>query len=259
MAPSFGWIADHCNVHGDAHTHPHICADHHVATWPSLQLTVLALFFVLRFAVAAGRRGHAVALGQRMRRQLDRVSDRERIPGVHVLPQDDGHAFVLGVFAPALYVTRGLLSGAGRGHLETVIAHERAHLRRHDPLRRLIAGLGLGFHLPGIAHRLERDLARAQEMAADEDAATTLGSRERVARALVALARAQRRASEPALAFAGSDIELRVNQLLSPVRRRNSPKPATLLLAAIGAAAGIAASADAVHHGLEQLLGLLGS
>ena len=257
LAPSFGWIADHCDVHGDVHTHPHICA-HHVAVWPSTQLTCLALFMVLRFAIAVGSRVHAVLLGRRMRRQLDGLSEQSLIEGVRVLPRDDDDAFVLGVVTPTLYVARSLLSGDHSCHLEPVIAHERAHVRRQDPLRRLIAGIGLSFHLPGIARKLEGALARAQEMAADEDAARALGSRERVARALVALARARRR-SAPALPFTGSDLERRVNRLLMRSERRDVPGPAALLVTGLVSAASIVASAEVVHHGLEQVLGLMGN
>src|SRR5690606_16635337 len=137
--------------------------------------------------------------------------------GMRVLPFDEPQAFVVGLARPTLFVTRGLLSDRHREHLAPVIAHERAHLRRRDPLRRLVAALALAFHVPGLASVLERRLGRAHEMAADAEAATEVGSRQRVARALVRLTRARRRAPDVALGFgSSSDVEARVACLLDP-------------------------------------------
>ena len=36
LAPSFGWIVDHCASSPDSHAHPHLCAAHHVANLPAI-------------------------------------------------------------------------------------------------------------------------------------------------------------------------------------------------------------------------------
>ncbi len=259
LAPSFGWIADHCAVVGDPHTHPHICAEHHVSVWPSLRLTALALIISIQCALAVARRGHALVLGYSARRTLDNASEYDHAPGVRVLPIDEPQAFVLGLVRPTLYITRGLLAGSERRHLGSVLAHERSHLDRRDPLRRFFAGIGLAFHVPGIAGGLDRRLARAHEMAADEAASQDVGSREHVASALVALARAHTTVPRSAVAFSGSEVESRVTQLLDARERRDRPKTSTLFFGAAAALVTVAAGADAVHHGIELLLGALGS
>ena len=75
------------------------------------------------------------------------------------------------------------------GNLAAVLAHERAHITRRDAPWRLVAQLAYSFHLPIVARHLDSALARAHEMAADEEAAQRVGSRSRVAEALVHMAR----------------------------------------------------------------------
>ena len=261
LAPSFGWIADHCEGTRDVHDHPHICAAHHAPALPSWALIALASVLLARVSVRAGRLGRDTLRARATVCELIRLASPERARGVQVLPLDEPQAFVVGALAPTVFVTRGLLSARHRPHLEAVLAHERAHVRRRDPLRRALASLALSFHLPGVARGLEQRLSRAHEMAADAEAASVLGSAPRIAEALVQLTRAHRArpaALRGALAFGGSDVEVRVLALLDEQPRHDRPEPATLSIAAVALFVATSASADHVHHGVEILLGLLG-
>jgi Zn-dependent protease with chaperone function len=270
LAPSFGWIADHCLRAAESHTHPHICA-HHVASLPALPAVLLAALLLARLAYAALRLVRLGMLARAARRDLAgiaRISSTGETPALQVLPFDEPQAFVIGLWRPALFVTRGLMSDAHREHLEPVLAHERAHLRRRDPLRRLVSSIALAFHLPGVAGWLERRLGRAHELAADAEAAAEIESPERVARALVELARRRRRGPAPALAFhafdasgasEASELRARVTSLLDARPRRNQPRPALIAVTAVVALALLGAGADLVHHGVEMFLGLLGA
>ncbi|HWN66888.1 MAG TPA: M56 family metallopeptidase [Haliangium sp.] len=269
LAPSFGWIADHCLRAAEPHTHPHICA-HHVASLPALPAVLLAALLLARLAHAALRLAWLGMRARAARRGLARIAQPASDaslgtpPALQVLPFDEPQAFVIGLWRPALFVTRGLLSDAYREHLEPVLAHEHAHLRRRDPLRRLVSSIALAFHLPGVAGWFERRLGRAHELAADAEAAAEVRSPERVARALLRLARKQR-ARAVALAFHisaasdAADIGARVACLLDPGPRRDQPGPALIAITAAIALALLAASAEPVHHGIEMFLGLLGA
>ena len=266
LAPLFGWIVDHCVAPGDAHTHPHLC-EHHVASTPALPLTFLSILMAVQCVTTLVRLGHAgISLG-RMRRRLERIST-SRDP-LRVLPCDTPQAFLVGLLRPTLYVTRGLLSPDHRADLGSVLAHERAHIRRRDALRRFIAALALPFHLPFVSEALERRLAQAHEMAADEEAATRLGSAHRVAAALVRLARASLASVSPPAgrrpqrrpvfvhSFGASDIEARVFRLLAPRARSDAPRARAIFAAVIAALGLVCMGAEGVHHGLEMYLGLL--
>ena len=256
LAPSFGWIVDHCPQSADPHHHPHICA-HHVSVLPAWPLVLLGTLLLIRLAVSAARllRGGVAVLSTK--RVLTRTSNGSDMDGVRILPLEEPQAFVVGALSPELFITQGLLSDAHREHLAPALSHERAHLRRRDPLRRAVASVALGFHLPGVAAWLERRLSRAHELAADEEAALEIRSPERVARALVSLTRAQRRAPRMAMAFGASDVEARVASLLDPRPRQDQPRKAVLIggVALLFALVGL--MPDAVHHGVEIVLGLL--
>jgi hypothetical protein len=66
--------------------------------------------------------------------------------GCLVLPVEEPQAYVLGVLKPQVYVSQGLLEQTNEDDLAPVLAHERAHATRRDPLRRLIASAGLVLH-----------------------------------------------------------------------------------------------------------------
>jgi Zn-dependent protease with chaperone function len=259
LAPLFGWIVDHCVAPGDAHTHPHLCA-HHVASPPALLLTFLSILMALQCVTMLARLGHAGISLIRARRRLEHIST-VRNP-LRVLPLDSPQAFLVGLLRPTLYVTRGLLLPDHRADLGSVLAHERAHIRRRDPLRRFVAAIALPFHLPFVSEALERRLAQANEMAADEEAATRLGNAHRVATALVRLARASlaEPVSPPAgfvHSFGASDIEARVVRLLAPRARSDAPRARAIFVAVIAALGLVCIGAEGVHHGLEMYLGLL--
>lgn len=257
LAPSFGWIRDHCASSADVHEHPHLC-DHHVSVVPAGALLALAAFFIARVFAATARLVQGAFAALSTARALREATVARTAPRVSIVPIDAPQAFVIGVLRPEVFVSRGLASGVHREHLAAVLSHEEAHVLRRDPLRRSLATFALAFHLPGIAVWLDRRLGQAQEMAADAEAARAVGSEERVALALVRLARARNHAVRGAMAFAGSDVEARVATLLDHRTRNDHPHAAVLVgaFALLFAAAGI--GAGAVHHGVEMLLGVLG-
>jgi hypothetical protein len=100
-------------------------------------------------------------------------------------------------------------------------------------------------------------------MAADEAAAQAVGSAESIAEALVALAKDQAGIpvsewAHSGLAFSGTEIESRVLQLMNGKRGHDWPKLSGLMLGAVIVLATLAATAGEVHHGIEQLLGIIG-
>jgi Zn-dependent protease with chaperone function len=258
LAPSFGWILDHCAVAPDPHAHPHICADRHQEVLPSALVLAVGAALAVRVLVTAVRLGRASVASVIARRALGRLASPEVVAGALVLPFDEPQAFIVGLARPSLFVTRGLLSPQHCEHLEAVLAHERAHVRRRDALRRLFAFMVLSFHLPFVAAWIERKLARAHEMAADGEAAVAVRSPARVARALVRLVRAARHTPRFALAFGGSDVEARVTMLLDTRPRPNRPGLLALVGGMLVGIGFVASGAGAVHHGIEILLGILG-
>lgn len=249
--PSLGLAIDHC-VHHGLH-HPHLCLHHAPLVAPTLAALAMAGFIVVRAAHASYRAARGLFRSVSTARTLCQAA-APRADGVHVLPKEQPEAFVVGLLRPKLFASQGLLS-MSEDVQGIVLAHERAHVHRRDPLRQLIATAFLGFHLPGIAGTIRRRLQVAAEMAADAHAADTFGDGSRVADVLVRLTRAHHAHPVPGVGFVG-DLEVRVHRLLAP-RGRESLGPAALS-AIIGAATlSAVACAEPLHHAVETFLGLL--
>ena len=209
--PSLGLATDHCLHHG-LH-HPHLCLHHLPLVAPTLAALVMAGFIVVRATHASYRAARGLSRSVSTARTLCQAA-APRTDGVHVLPKEQPEAFVVGLLRPKLFASQGLLSMSKDVH-GIVLAHERAHIHRRDPLRQLIATTFLGFHLPGIAGIIRRRLQAAAEMAADAHAADTFGDGSRVADVLVKLTRVHHMHRVPGVGFDG-DLEVRVHRLLDP-------------------------------------------
>ncbi len=228
----------------------------HAAAVPPTTVLLIATVLVGRLGHAVGRAFVGARRSRSTRRALETLGSQTR-SGFWIVPVEEVYALVVGLFRPQVYISQGLLAAADRRDLEPVLAHERSHVRRRDPLRRLIASLALSFHLPGVAWALDRRLARSQEIAADAEGAREIGDSGRFAEALVRLARI--RVAHPALAagFLGNDVEARVRDLLLAGPRPDRPRGALLVFIAVGLLILGLLAADAVHDGAEALFGLL--
>lgn len=132
-------------------------------------------------------------------------------------------AFTYGWIRPRVLISTGLVAGLTEDEMAAVLAHERYHLRRRDPLRVLLARAardGL-FYLPA-AGELYRWFEAAKEVAADAAVIAELG-RVELAKALCKLAAWRQPETPFAIAGAMGVLQLRVGQLLDP--DRFAPRP----------------------------------
>lgn len=113
-------------------------------------------------------------------------------------------AFTSGLLAPRIVVAEDLATRLTATELEAVLAHERVHLRRRDPLRLffLRALAGTLFWLPALG-RLAADLEDEMEIRADDEAARTHALP--LASALLRLVGAERAPSQ-AVGFQRGDL-----------------------------------------------------
>ena len=106
---------------------------------------------------------------------------------VTIIGGSDPLAFCAGFLRPRVYLSLAALRLLDEDELRAVLAHERHHATRRDPLRLLIAGaLASAFGmLPGLRTLRERHAALA-EIAADAAAVRSLGDPAPLASALLA-------------------------------------------------------------------------
>jgi Zn-dependent protease with chaperone function len=136
-------------------------------------------------AVLTGSR--ELALDFRLRRSLNQLACGAHGDAV-VIDDDTPRAFCAGLLNPRVYISTGALASLDPQALAAVVAHERQHRARHDPLR-FAAGRVISaslFCLPGI-RKLLRHQRPLAELGADR-AAAELHGRAALARAMLAFA-----------------------------------------------------------------------
>ncbi len=136
----------------------------------AIVVTVLAGVGLLMAGAAAWRAATELLAERRFRRA---VADRSpmSVHGAHVIVDDAPQAFCAGLVRPRVYLSTGALERLDPPALAAVIAHERHHARRRDPLR-LACGRVLAaalFFMPKHRGLVQRQHALA-EISADEAA-----------------------------------------------------------------------------------------
>lgn len=153
------------------------------AAWLVLLLAAVGLAVTLLTILGAAREVTGTAL---LRRRLA-AAKLGRVHGALVIGDDRPLAFCAGFIAPRVYVSTGAIALLDERALQAVLAHERHHADRRDPLR-LAVGRVLSrslFFLPGL-RPLTRRIQGLTELRADEHALrATSDDRAALARALL--------------------------------------------------------------------------
>lgn len=113
---------------------------------------------------------------RRLQRRLPELGPLTGAADVTVLASDGVHAFCAGLLRPRVYVSAGAVRSLGDAELAAVIAHERMHRVRRDPLRIVTTRL-LGealFFVPPV-RLLARRYDTLAEIAADDHALAAVG------------------------------------------------------------------------------------
>jgi Peptidase family M48 len=160
-----------------------------VANLAAIAVMLLAGFGLLIAGAATWGLGRELLADRRFRRTLAACSP-VALEGVLLIADDTPQAFCAGLLRPRVCVSTGALELLDPAALAAVMAHERHHALRRDPLRvasgrALAAGL---FFVPSLRHLVERQHALA-EIGADEAAVQTAGvDRSALANAMLSFA-----------------------------------------------------------------------
>lgn len=137
----------------------------------------------------------------------------------------------IGWWRPVVLVPMALAARMPTDLLEALLAHELAHIRRHDYLVNLVQSAieALLFYHP-VVWWLSRRIRIERELVADDLAAATLGEPRRLAVALSELDRFALPSPQFAQAAHGGQLMSRIQQLIRPDRRAIGGKLAFPLL-----------------------------
>ena len=129
---------------------------------------------------------------------------------------------VLGFWRPVLLVPLGMMSGLTISELESILAHELAHIRRRDWLVNLMQTVveTLLFYHPAVWW-MSSIIRTERENCCDDIAVSVCGDRLALAKALTRLEESRSPETGLALAASGGQLLHRVRRILSP----NEPIP----------------------------------
>jgi D-alanyl-D-alanine endopeptidase (penicillin-binding protein 7) len=221
-----------------------------VATWAAcclalLARTALGMAWIARAARTGARDPHWQERLDRLAAAMG-VARQVRLRSVRGLASP----VTAGCWRPVVLVPASLLSGLPPDLLQALLAHEMAHIRRHDYVVNVLQNLAeiLLFYHPAVWW-LSRRIRFERELIADDLAAGHAGGPRRLAHALSELEKRQFAHHEPALAADGGDLMKRVIRLLRPATRRD---PSTTVAAALAALLPALALAGAFFAGQAQ-------
>jgi GWxTD domain-containing protein len=122
---------------------------------------------------------------------------------------------VAGHLRPVILMPLGVLTGLPSAHVETILMHELAHIRRHDYLVNLLQTFaeGLLFYHPAVWW-ISSVIRKERENCCDDLVVSTSGDAREYAVALTALAATRFAGPGIALAATGSDLGSRIRRLL---------------------------------------------
>lgn len=150
-----------------------------------------------------------------------------------------------GILRPIVLLPASLVSGLPPDLLEALLAHELAHVRRHDYLVNLVqSGIEIFLFYHPSVWMLSQRIRLEREQIADDLAASTLGEPRRLALALSELDKFQFATTHFAAPAAhGGDLMSRIKRLIRPDAQPLSWKMATPLLGIFAACAALYAHA----------------
>ena len=222
-----------------------------IGTWPArfeASLSWIVALWAAGASVLSLRMAMGVAWIRRLRAEpqssahaawqsrLDALAQRfglKRAVALRVVDTLDSPASA-GWWRPVVLLPAALIARMPTDLLEALLAHELAHIRRHDYLVNLLQGVveALLFYHP-VVWWLSREIRNEREHIADQLAADMLGAPRRLAIALSELSDFNRSCSTPphlAQAAHGGQLMSRIEQLVRPNRRATGGKIAFPLL-----------------------------
>jgi beta-lactamase regulating signal transducer with metallopeptidase domain len=142
----------------------------------------------------------------------------------------------IGWLRPVILIPASTLAGLAPAQIEAILAHELAHIRRHDYLVNLLQSVieTLLFYHPAVWW-VSRRIRDERELCCDEIAVRVSGDAVGYARALCELERLRQGAPALAMAASGGSLRARIARLLG-VRPRRHDEGARGFAVAFGAA-----------------------
>ncbi|MDZ4698445.1 MAG: M56 family metallopeptidase [Rhodothermales bacterium] len=159
------------------------------------------------------------ALGEDLRLAVDRLRNRLGIDRLIRITVTDraGEPMLIGWLKPVVLIPAALLAGMPVAQVEAILAHELAHIRRHDYLFAVLQSLmeAVLFYHPA-AWWISGKIREERERACDDLAVAAINNRVTYARALAGLEQRRVESTRLALLAGGGSLLERIQRLVEP-------------------------------------------
>ena len=243
---------DHCLRHAD---HAHLCLVHGpaiAAIWVAVPLLLTLAWVGAAWLFGRHREGPAL----RVLRALEAAARPRDGEALCIVDSDEPFALTWGRWRPRTLVSRALARALAPEEWAALLAHERAHVRRAEPLWRGLAQLGSTPLAPSTRRAVLAELMLASEQICDAEAARRT-SPLAVARAILSVERMM--AGRPALPYSAAGIAdgavvARVDSLMSDEAPRPEPAAFRVWMLCVGLLGLAGLLGSALHHVAEHAL-----
>lgn len=220
-----------------------------LAVW-MVGVSLLGLRFVLGLVWLQGYSSDARSYQDpQLQACVDRLTRAFALQGrvvIRVVDELSG-PITIGCLRPLILVPGSLLTGMAPSHLEALLAHELAHIRRYDFVLNLLQNVVeiiLFFH--PVIWWMSKRIRDERENIADDLAVQVIGEPRRLALALQQLEHLQFVQSQLALAAHGGNLMLRIKRLVRPETHRMHWKTAVTTIGVAGVCVAMAAHATVI-------------
>lgn len=184
---------------------------------------------------------------RRLRHRSRWITDRPTLARLHAIMQRLGISrkvelaesarvqvpSMIGHLRPLILLPIGAIANLSPMHLDAILAHELAHIRRHDYLANLLQTLieTLLFYHPAVWW-ISTSIRQEREHCCDDIAVRIVGNAREYGAALAAMEEL-RLPAELAMAAGGGSLLKRIQRLVKPEPRRGMVAPALLAIAVV--------------------------
>ena len=140
------------------------------------------------------------------------------------ISHDIGDPAVIGIFHPVILLPKRIAAGIDQEHLESVLAHEMWHVRRHDNLKCTVHSVvEILFWFHPLVWRIGERMLEERERACDEAVIDDGHENHKYAEAILRVCRLAQPTEHPwMLRAAGGNLKERIEQILSARKRMSS-------------------------------------
>ncbi|MFZ6712402.1 M56 family metallopeptidase [Undibacterium sp. TC9W] len=199
------------------------------------------------FWISAYTHPHRSKSDSRWQSRIDQMSEKFLIRSkvIFRVVDDLNGPVTVGIVRPMILLPSAMLTGMPVDLLEMLVAHEMAHIKRHDYLLNLIQSLIeiILFYHPAVWW-ISRQIRNNREEIADDLAARVTGEPRRLALALSELANFQFITPQLAQAAQGGNLMSRIKRLIKPEVRTLNWKAAFLILSLVSSSLTLFAHAN---------------